>query len=207
MDLIREVRRGRRPGKRTTVAHRVRPALAARFPVHVTVKVRDDVRNLRTRVCFAALKSAFVDGRERFGFRMVGYSIQGNHIHFLVEGADARSLARGMQGLTIRMARALNRALQRSGKVFRERYHAHILRTPTEVANARNYVLRNQAKHHAQTRGWALSATYVDKYAGISVEITAAPRTWLLKEGWRKAGPSRQTTRPRRQPRRQWRPA
>ena len=167
--------------------HRVRPALAARFPVHVTVKVRDDVRNLRTRVCFAALKKAFLDGRERFGFRMVGYSIQGNHIHFLVEGADAQSLARGMQGLMIRMAKALNRALGRSGTVFRDRYHAHILRTPTEVANARNYLLHNHAKHHEQSGGWPLPATYVDHYAGIAIEITAAPRTWLLREGYRRA--------------------
>ena len=159
--------------------------------MHVTVKVRDDVRNLRTRVCFRALASAFAEGRERFGFRLVGYSVQGNHIHLLVEGADAQALSRGMQGLTIRMARALNRALERSGKVFRDRYHAHILRTPTEVANARQYVLNNQAKHHEQTRGWPLPTTYADEYAGISVELTTAPRTWLLREGWQRARPLR----------------
>ena len=181
-------RRRRRPRKEGAgLAHRARPPLAARFPVHVTVKVREDVRNLRTKVCFAALKKAFAEGRERFGFRLVGYSIQGNHIHFLVEGADARALSRGMQGLTIRMAKALNRALERGGKVFRERYHAHILRTPSEVANARNYVLNNQARHFAQTRGWALPTSYVDEYAGISVEITVLPHTWLLRDGWRRA--------------------
>ena len=189
-------RRGRPRLKEGRVAHRTRPALASRFPVHVTVKVRDDVRNLRTRVCFRALASAFAEGRERFGFRLVGYSVQGNHIHLLVEGADAQALSRGMQGLTIRMARALNRALVRSGKVFRERYHAHILRSPTEVANARNYVLGNYAKHHYQTRGWPLAATYVDEYAGISVELTAAPRTWLLQEGWRRSRSHPQPQRP-----------
>ena len=176
--------------------HRVRPALAARFPVHVTVKVRDDVRNLRTKLCFSALKKAFLDGREKIGFRMVGYSIQGNHIHLLVEGADAQALSRGMQGLLIRMARALNRALQRRGSVFADRYHEHILRTPTEVANARNYVLGNYARHYEQTRGWRLASTYVDEYAGISVEITAAPRTWLLKEGWRRSRSHPQPQRP-----------
>ena len=181
------------------MSHLRRPPLAARFPVHVTVKVRDDVRNLRTRICFSALKCAFAAGREKFGFRLVGYSVQGNHIHLLVEGADAQALSRGMQGLTIRMARALNRVLERSGKVFRDRYHAHILRTPTEVANARNYVLGNYAKHYEQTRGWRLAATHVDEYAGISVELTAAPRTWLLQTGWRRAHPP--------SPRRQWRAA
>ena len=92
-----------------------------------------------------------------------------------------------MQGLTIRMARVLNGALERSGKVFRDRYHAHILRTPSEVANARSYVLGNYAKHYHQTRGWRLAVTFVDEYAGISVEVTALPRTWLLREDWRRA--------------------
>ena len=68
--------------------------------------------------------------------------------------------------------------------------HEHILRTPTEVANARNYVLGNYARHYEQTRGWPLAATYVDESAGISVELTAAPHTWLLKEGWRRAAHS-----------------
>ena len=198
LGLFSDGRRRRRRRVRKTgagVAHRVRPALAARFPVHVTVKVRDDMRNLRTKVCHAALKKAFVQGRERFGFRMVGYSIQGNHIHFLVEGTDARALSRGMQGLTIRMAKALNRALGRGGKVFRDRYHAHILRTPSEVANARNYLLQNHAKHYEQSRGWALPIGYVDELAGISIEITAVAHTWLLREGWRRASTPRRLRR------------
>jgi putative transposase len=185
-------RRGRPTKEGAGVRHRARPALASRFPVHVTVRVREDVRNLRTRVCFRALAGAFRAGRERFGFRMVGYSVQGNHIHFLVEGGDAQALSRGMQGLTIRMAKALNRTLGRSGKVFADRYHSHILRTPTEVARARNYVLRNHARHHEQHRGWALPSSYVDAYAAICVEITAAPHTWLLREGWRRTKPRTQ---------------
>ena len=189
LSLFKKSRRGRPPKKSSGVSHLRRPALAGRFPVHVTVKVRDDVRNLRTRICFSALKRAFAAGRDRFGFRLVGYSVQGNHIHLLVEGADAQSLSRGMQGLTIRMARALNRALERTGKVFRDRYHAHILRTPSEVANARNYLINNQSKHHEQTKGWQLPSSYIDEYTGISIELTARPQTWLLKEGWRHARP------------------
>ena len=210
LSLFKKSRRGRPVKRNKGVSHLRRPPLAGRFPVHVTVKVRDDVRSLRTRICFSALKSAFTAGRERFGFRLVGYSVQGNHIHLLVEGADARALSRGMQGLTIRMARALNRALERSGKVFCDRYHAHILRTPSEVANARNYLMNNQSKHHEHARGWQLPSSYVDEYAGISIEITAAPQTWLLKVGWRR---SRNTVRPigprdsARAPRQQWRAA
>ena len=37
-------------------------------------------------------------------------------------------------------ARAVNRVLERRGKVFADRYHSHVLRSPREVANAVKYV-------------------------------------------------------------------
>ena len=36
-------------GNKAGVAHRTRPALASRFPVHVTMRVRPEVWNLRSR--------------------------------------------------------------------------------------------------------------------------------------------------------------
>jgi len=55
-----------------------------------------------------ALKRAFEGGCERFGYRLVHFSVQGNHIHLIVEAPDAVSLGRAMKGLEVRMARALN---------------------------------------------------------------------------------------------------
>ena len=60
--------------------------------------------------------------KAREDFRVVHFSIQDNHIHLLVEAHDTLALSRGMQALTIRMARALNRAASRTGKVFDDRY-------------------------------------------------------------------------------------
>jgi REP element-mobilizing transposase RayT len=163
---------GRKPkNAKAGVSHLRRAALARRFPVHVTVRVRSDVFNLRAKRCFRRLEEAFWKGRERFGFRLVHYSVQGNHIHFLVEAENEISLGRGMKGLTVRMARALNRVMQRRGKVFADRYHARILRTPTEVRNVRHYLLDNAARHYGQQA--------VDEYA--SRTPLAAPQTWLIK--------------------------
>jgi REP element-mobilizing transposase RayT len=125
--------------------HRRRPLLKARFPVHVTWRMR--VAGLRTRRCFGALARAFWGGANRFGFRLVHYSVHGNHVHLLVEAENERSLSRGMNGLGVRVAKGLNRALGRHGKVLADRYHGHILRTPTEVRRARNYLLQNAARH------------------------------------------------------------
>src|SRR5262249_56515976 len=124
---------GRKPVRaRAGVVHRRRPVLKARFPVHVTWRMREGVWNLRSRRCFSALARAFWRGADRFGFRLVHYSVQGNHLHLLVEAKDERALSRGMNGLGVRVARGLNRALGRRGKVLQERYHGHVLKTPTE---------------------------------------------------------------------------
>ena len=140
---------GRKPTReRAGVRHRRREVLNARFPVHVTWRMKKDVWNLRTRRCFGALSRAFHAGANRFGFRLVHYSVQGNHLHLLVEAPQHEALASGMNGLGVRVARGLNRVMGRRGKVLDDRYHAHILRSPTEARRARNYLLQNARKHY-----------------------------------------------------------
>ena len=164
--------RPRKDGKKGPgVPHVGRAALPARFPVHVTWRMEPGVWNLRTRRCFSVLKSAMYAGASRGGFRLVHYVVMGNHVHLLVEAADRVRLARGMQGLGVRIARALNRVMRRRGRVLGDRYHAHILRTPSEVRRARVYLSSNAQRHYAH-------AAAVDRYA--SVAPVMAPRTWLL---------------------------
>jgi putative transposase len=163
---------GRRPARaRRGVVHRRRPVLKARFPVHVTWRMAEGVWGLRTRRCFGALARAFWGGANRFGFRLVHYSVQGNHVHLLVEAEDARALSRGMNGLGVRVARGLNRVMRRRGQVLDDRYHAHILRTPTEVRRARNYLLDNARRHYGHVGA--------DRYAS-RVALVAA-RTFLMR--------------------------
>jgi len=140
----RKRRRGtiERP-KLRKVPHRRRPALSPRHPVHVTWRVLPHVWNLRSRRCFGPISPCFSRGRDRFGFRLVHFSVQGNHLHLVVEADDERALARGMQGLGVRIAKALNRVMGRKGSVFANHYHANTLRSPTQVANALAHVLLN----------------------------------------------------------------
>ena len=86
------------------------------------------------------------------------------------EAESAEALARAMQGLAVRLARALNRLARRGGKVFADRYHSHVLATLREVVNAVRYVLEN-FRHHVRER---LTS---DPCAGSLVP----PRTWLLQ--------------------------
>ncbi len=192
---------GRKPkGERAGVSHRARAALAARFPVHVTLRLGKGLPGLRNRAAYGVLRGAFAKGSERFGFRLCHYSVMGNHMHLIVEAKDRRALSRGMQGLVIRMARGLNRLWERSGKVFADRYHDQILRTPREVRNALNYVLNN-ARRHALALKWAIdlfaSGPWFDGWrtrqvlmeVPVGVERpTTDPHTWLLEKGWRRSG-------------------
>ena len=133
----RKHRRKRRPD--AGVSHAKREAFAEKHPVHVTLKLGDGLPTLRTRKAYVAILGAFEKGRERAGrlesgmFRLVHYTMQDDHLHLICEAQDRLSLSRGMQGLTIRVARALNRAWARAGKVFADRYHDRILRSPREV--------------------------------------------------------------------------
>jgi len=104
--------------------------------VHVTLKVRPEAPYLRRGVSFRAIRGAFVAGRAKTGFRLVHFTVQGNHLHLICEATDKERLSRGMQGLAILIAKRLNAKLSRKGKLFAQRYHARILRRPTEVRNA-----------------------------------------------------------------------
>ena len=107
----------------------------------VTLRVLDDVPALR-RACFVrAFRETLRNGAERPGFRVVHYSVQDDHAHFLVEAAGARRLANGMKSLAARFARCVNRVFGRRGRVLADRFHHVLKRTPTEVRRALAYVL------------------------------------------------------------------
>jgi REP element-mobilizing transposase RayT len=175
--------------------------LAARFPVHVTMKALPTAPRLREGRCFRVICAAFAAAKDRFGFRLTQFTVQGNHVHLICEARDREALSRGMQGLAIRIARRVNRRTGRSGRLFAERYHARILRTPSEVRGALAYVLCNFRRHGhpGAGRDWIdelSSARYFDgwtrpirRWAMDRPECPVVPPSaWLLREGWRKCG-------------------
>jgi REP element-mobilizing transposase RayT len=179
--------------------------------VHVTLRVRREVPNLRRNAFLPVLTDALRAGKECAGFRLCHYVIMGNHLHLVVEADDQRCLARGLQGLTIRLAKRLNRAARRSGKFFADRYHARILRTPTEVHRALAYVLLNLRKHTAELypsaplaagapgtvdafssgpwfADWHSPPRGLERLRSGTPPVVLRPRSWLLRGGWKRAG-------------------
>ncbi|TMA23076.1 MAG: hypothetical protein E6J88_13325 [Deltaproteobacteria bacterium] len=144
------------------------------------------VWNLRSGRAYRVIKQCFADALGRFGLRIIHFSIQGNHLHLIVEADSSAALSRGMHGLTIRVAKALNRLMARKGHVFADHYHSRLLKTPTELVNAIAYVLANHAHHFGGTPAR-------DPYSSAALDeqtreiVLSHPRTWLLRSGWRRA--------------------
>ena len=199
-----------RPRGRTKVPHRQRHRFAARFPLHITLRVVADVPSLRRRGALRIVQRAIEAGGHRFNFRVVHFVVVGNHLHLLVEASCMEALARGMQGLEVRLARRLNRFFGRRGTFFAERYHSRILKTSREVRNALRYVLLNYRQHEAR-RGESLTRDWIDPFSSaywfdgwrdpiqlreprqrdlLAVPCPTAPASvWLMTTGWRRWGP------------------
>lgn len=194
---------GRKPaGARAGVAHRRRAAIKPRTALHVTVRVGNGVGRLRRFRLVTALRAAFRKGCARDGFRLCQFSIQGNHIHLIVEADTAEALSRGMHAWEIRVARAINRMQARTGRVFPDRYHAVPLKSARQVRHALCYVLQNARRHGLSVpagspdpfssawwfTGWAHERWRAGLKPPTEGASVAAPEGWLLKSGWRRWG-------------------
>jgi putative transposase len=177
----------KRKGERALVSHKKRPRFEKATPAHVTLRVMDNVPSLRSSRRFAAIRRCFAAARGLHGLRLVEFTVMGNHLHLIVEAENSGALSRAMQGLCIRLAKAMNRALKgRAGRVFADHYHLHLLETPAEVRNALGYVSGN-AGHHFGTAGLDWFSSQNPELRGL-LEL---PKTWLLTVGFRRGRPGR----------------
>ena len=180
--------------------------------MHVTLRLVDGLPSLRRAPHTELLLRVFAAECDGKGFRLVHYAIRGNHLHLICEADETRALSRGVQRLASRCARRLNERLGRSGRTFRDRFHAVVISSPRQMRNVLRYVMLNLHKDRAR-RGvhvtgvdpWS-SAWYFDGFANVGPAApepplepgtrvvdergppVTAPRSWLLRIGWRRHG-------------------
>ena len=158
---------------------------------------------LRTRERYHVIRRLLERYLGRADFRIVHLSIQRAHLHLLVEAADRTALTRGMQSFAINCARALQKALGATGKIFAHRYHATQITTARQARNALAYVLNNWRRHREDVvhlnapvdpyasgvtfTGWSrrLSLVAPDGYLPLS---TSPPSTALLASSYTQFG-------------------
>ncbi|MBA3499627.1 MAG: transposase [Myxococcota bacterium] len=206
---------GRKKSGTRAPSHRPRPEHVGRNPLHVVLRVEKSVGRLRRRKVYASARQALLQIAARIAFRVVHMSIQHNHLHLLVEAANSEALESGMRGLTISLARRINKSLGRTGKVFEYRYHSTPLTSPRQTRNALAYVLNNWRRHREDERGfdertmpldpyssaiafrgWADFSATVDDWPDVIDEPlpVSPPQTWLLGVGWELAKRSIRTS-------------
>ena len=218
----------KRLAARRQVAHRTRPELDGRTPVHITLRLLPEVGRLRRRDQYKAIRHALARVAHRETCRICQYSIQGNHLHLIVEPSSKDGLRRGMIAFKSSCARRLNGLVGRTGRVFADRYHARSLRSPAQVRRALCYVLNNWRRHgeHLAHRDWRTdpfsSADFFDGWTEDRNQTrpkrpwpwpwpwgpedtppVADAGFWLLTTGWRRHGTigTREVPGPRTRPR------
>jgi REP element-mobilizing transposase RayT len=192
----------KRQSPRANVPHRPREMHAPHCPVHVTLRAAVIPSSLRAETVFAAIRGALTRASTA-AFRVLHFSVQRDHVHLLVEADSAAARVRGIQGLAIRVARAVNRALRRRGRVWSDRHHARLLTSPRAIRHALVYVLQNFRKHGHREAGPdpCSSARWFNGWQGLAARAVgaapvAAARTWLGSRGWRRWGLLRPDERP-----------
>lgn len=193
--------RKRVPAEQRRTAHRSRGKHSKAHPVHVTLRSRSF--KLREQAVIRTLLGALRDSN-RDWFRVVHYSVQENHIHLVVEAEDAHRLSSSMRALVVRVARRVNRVLQRNGRFWADRWHGVTLTSPRQVRHVLVYVLQNRRKHAhgggAQKLDPCSSAEWFDGFVealpagfrSIGPPATAPANSWLLRTGWQMRGKIRQ---------------
>ncbi len=138
--------RGERSRRSSRVPHATRPRI--RGAAHVVLRICRGLPWLRTPKTYRVLERAFRNGKVKPGFRLIEFSVQQDHLHLIVEADDRRKLARGMQGLMIRIAKGLNRLWRRRiGRVFADRYFSLAITQWKQAWRTVRYVLHNGRKH------------------------------------------------------------
>jgi REP element-mobilizing transposase RayT len=144
------------------MSHAKRPALKPNEPIHITIRVDEVIGRLRTRNAYAAIREAAIAVFRREDFRIIHMSIEGTHIHLLVEAEHRDALSNGMRAFQGSAAKHLNAAFskagswwerkraarlghvlpeRRKGRVFSDRYHETVITSPRQARHALAYVL------------------------------------------------------------------
>jgi REP element-mobilizing transposase RayT len=209
-------RAGRPPkGERAGSPHKPRAEVNARHPQHVTLRVVREVGWLRKPNTYRAIRRALGVALDRHhDFRIVHFSLQGDHVHLLCEASNKLTLARGVQGFQISAAKHLNREVSRKrhdkrrGQVFADRYHVEAIDSVRQARHALSYVLNNWRKHRQDRETAGLYEGRIDPYSSgvlfagwkertrlVSIPPdyepprVSMPQTWYLTEGYKRAAP------------------
>lgn len=119
--------------------------------------------NIRTILFLDILHSAITNAKKH-GLEVSYFTVQHNHVHLIGEVPSNQCLEKGMRSITNTIVKRLNK-----GSIQLERYHLHVLKTPSETRHAIAYLLLNDLKH-------------TGKFDKRFTKVLSKGECWLLKK-------------------------
>lgn len=195
-----------------TVNHLARERVTPKFPMQITLKLRPGLPSLRRKKLLFHLASCLPIVQKK-GLRIHHFTVMSDHIHLFAEADNNQCLAKGMQSLAIRLALRIKRSLAGTdlrGPIFRGRYHLRVLKSPRQTSNSLRYVLLNDSKHaNLKAQAHVFSSGFLfPQWSRFKIRLSekgigqckrfwaqwgelekalSPPRSWLAREGWRRA--------------------
>ncbi len=191
-----------------------RTHFSSKNPLHLVLRLREGLPNLRTRKGAQIVKNAILGAQAR-GLRVVHFAILSNHIHLIVESSSPKAFYAAMKSFCSRIGihvrrlspPSLLKKLDQQGLgIFRGRYYLEEIRTPGQMKHALKYVLLNPAKHFKKAPyldvfsssslfenwqkliGYELKPTIQNKILRERLrQFLAPPKFWLTNVGWMRA--------------------
>lgn len=91
---------------------------------HVTIRCNNREFNLARQQCREVLLSCIKKAIDKYGFKLYALCIMSNHVHYLIEPAQAQELPKIMHFLNWYAAMCFNRMLKRTGHFWEKRYYS-----------------------------------------------------------------------------------
>lgn len=130
--------------------------------LHLTIKVRENKADIKSKRILKALHHAIIRARLK-RLKVIHYTLEYNHVHLLVEVQDHKVMHQAMQALGISFSKAINKVKSVKGSVYKHRYHLRKLKSSRDLKNVLHYIFNNGV-HHRRT------ASILDPYNSIMAE-------------------------------------
>jgi REP element-mobilizing transposase RayT len=149
LTLLNPKRAGRPAVHDRGIRHIRRERITRPTSMHLTIKVRANKADIKSKRVLRALHHAIMRARLK-NLKIIHYTLEYNHVHLLVEAGDNKTMHRGMQALGISLSKAINKVKCLNGTVYKHRYHLRKINSSRDLRNVLHYIFHNGI-HHKRT--------------------------------------------------------
>jgi REP element-mobilizing transposase RayT len=110
---------------------------------HISGKINRDEIIFNNVLIIAIFYDVIRRCKKKYAFSISNFSIMGNHVHFILRPGKHASLPKIMQWMNSVFAKAYNKKMGISGRLWKERYFSKIIETRQQFLNTFEYIVKN----------------------------------------------------------------